>query len=615
MPPGTAPLRCLACPVVPRSHDSWADLVAAGLLQPPDRLGVLAATSRGAAESFFASRGVEPALLLDGNQVVGLGRRLPDALRDAGIDVLVVHSAAWRRQTFSYLYVAALATAPVRTRLVVDEERGTVERVSRATTAQALSLAPLEALRGLTRVGGELTRHVAGTAFGHAAGTAFGHAAGRRGPGAPHDLDLREDGDGPWVLSIWRGAPDAPVGGSVTHISGIMSGFRAAGFRTALVSNCTPPPQVTRVVDRFVVTAPASPGARLTSDVDRFTTNAGFRRAGVRVGLEHPPAFVYQRHGFLLAAGVDTARRLTCPLVVEWNGSAVWARNHWNRPIGSAFVRRRLVDPLAASVERRVVTAATLVVAVSERAAEMAVDAGADAERVVVVPNGVDVSRLPDPAAQPGPGGHDARTPSRPGRVLVGWIGSFGPWHGAEVRIRSRLQLPPTVELLLVGDGPERGRCQALASELGVVDRIEWAGTLAHDVALRRLSACDVLVAPHLPLPDTPFFGSPTKIFEYMALGRPIVASRLEQIGEVLLDGSTARLVTPGSVDDLAAGIAWVLTQPDGGRRLGRNAREEAMRRHTWDSRARLVLDRLAVTALSPPGSGPAVPSPLAGVV
>jgi glycosyltransferase involved in cell wall biosynthesis len=130
-------------------------------------------------------------------------------------------------------------------------------------------------------------------------------------------------------------------------------------------------------------------------------------------------------------------------------------------------------------------------------------------------------------------------------------------------------------------------------------------------------------VAPHLPLPDTPFFGSPTKIFEYMALGRPIVASRLEQIGELLVDATTARLVTPGSADDLAAGITSVLGQPDGGRSLGRQAREEALCHHTWDERARLILDHLGVAAASPPaarrnavcGSATAPPPSLRGVV
>jgi glycosyltransferase involved in cell wall biosynthesis len=84
------------------------------------------------------------------------------------------------------------------------------------------------------------------------------------------------------------------------------------------------------------------------------------------------------------------------------------------------------------------------------------------------------------------------------------------------------------------------------------------------------------------------------KIFEYMAIGRPIVASRLEQLGDVLEHERTALLVPPGDVDKLAEGIERVLAAPDRGASLGRAAREEVERSHTWDRRAADVLDGLA---------------------
>jgi glycosyltransferase involved in cell wall biosynthesis len=102
-----------------------------------------------------------------------------------------------------------------------------------------------------------------------------------------------------------------------------------------------------------------------------------------------------------------------------------------------------------------------------------------------------------------------------------------------------------------------------------------------------------VLVSPHVPLPGTPFFGSPTKLFEYMALGLPIVASRLEQLGEVLSDDRTACLVDPDDPGALAKGILRVRELPDHGRALGRAARAEAERHHTWDHRAADMLAAL----------------------
>jgi glycosyltransferase involved in cell wall biosynthesis len=239
-------------------------------------------------------------------------------------------------------------------------------------------------------------------------------------------------------------------------------------------------------------------------------------------------------------------------------------------------------------MERNIIARTTLVAAVSQQAADMAFESGASPDGTVVIPNAVDVEQV-DLSLKGTP---VAPTNSGP---LLGWGGSFGPWHGAEVIVSALSRLPCNVRLVMVGDGLGRPSCEELARSLGVSDRVEWTGALPREFALRTLARCDVLVSPHTPLPGQPFFGSPTKLFEYMALGRPIVASRLGQIGEILDDGVTARLVTPGDVDDLVQGILSVLRLPDRGRRLGEAARREAVSNHTWDSRARVLLARLEI--------------------
>ena len=228
--------------------------------------------------------------------------------------------------------------------------------------------------------------------------------------------------------------------------------------------------------------------------------------------------------------------------------------------------------------------------AVSRRAAEMAVECGADPERVLVVPNAVDLANLPAPVGPP-------PTSDSP---EIGWVGSFGPWHGAPILIEA-MPLLPEVRAVVIGEGAERSACMARAVTLGVNDRIEWTGALPHPEAVARLSRCDVLASPHVPSDGQAFFGSPTKIFEYMAVGRPIVASRLEQLEEVLDDGRTAVLVRPGSVDDFARGVRQVLALPDRGHSVGVAARAEAEAHHTWDARARDLLGHLSRRRASEP--------------
>ena len=106
------------------------------------------------------------------------------------------------------------------------------------------------------------------------------------------------------------------------------------------------------------------------------------------------------------------------------------------------------------------------------------------------------------------------------------------------------------------------------------------------------LDACDILVAPHIPLADgSDFFGSPTKIFEYMAMGKAIVASRLGQIGDVLADHETALVVEPGNTDQIADAIVRLVDSSGLRARLGQNAREVAVKNHTWTHNARRVLE------------------------
>jgi len=108
------------------------------------------------------------------------------------------------------------------------------------------------------------------------------------------------------------------------------------------------------------------------------------------------------------------------------------------------------------------------------------------------------------------------------------------------------------------------------------------------------LSACDVLVSPHTAQADGgEFFGSPTKLFEYMAMGRPIVASAVGQIAQVLRDGDSALLVPPDDPAALSAAILRVVDDPCLRQRLGAAARLDAERHFTWQQHAARLLAAL----------------------
>jgi len=161
------------------------------------------------------------------------------------------------------------------------------------------------------------------------------------------------------------------------------------------------------------------------------------------------------------------------------------------------------------------------------------------------------------------------------------------------------------MHFLFVGDGAYAPKVRSiLGPDLGA-PYVTLAGFRPQEEGPAILAASDIHLSPHVPNPDgTPFFGSPTKLFEYMAMERPIVASDLDQIGRVLKGwrpgrdadarGPAAILTVPGSVESLIEGIRAAVSLPEEERRrLGALARAYVLESFTWDRNVAVFLERL----------------------
>jgi len=263
-------------------------------------------------------------------------------------------------------------------------------------------------------------------------------------------------------------------------------------------------------------------------------------------------------------------------------------------------------EQLAGRIERANLAYADLIVVVSGALRDELLARGIPAERILVNPNGVDPDRY-------APARDGAPVRCRSGleaKLVIGFIGTFGPWHGAEVlarAIRPVVERLPQAHFLFVGDGIRMAAVREVVAREGVASYVTFTGLVPQDEAPAYLAACDILASPHVPNADgSRFFGSPTKLFEYMAMGKGIVASDLEQIGEVLTHDRTAWLVRPGDVEDLVAGIVTLGSDPEVRTRLGVAARAEAVARYTWDAHVRRILGRMEeLGLLSPQGNLP----------
>jgi len=172
-------------------------------------------------------------------------------------------------------------------------------------------------------------------------------------------------------------------------------------------------------------------------------------------------------------------------------------------------------------------------------------------------------------------------------------VSSFGPWHGVETTLeafavvkRRNPELVARSKLVLVGRGGGFDAARQLAASLGLSGDVVFTGPVPSEATPGMLAAADILLSPQVSNQDgSLFFGSPTKLFEYMAMGKPIIASDLAQIGEILADGDTAILTPPGDVPALADALERGFANPAGLMPLGKAARTLLESQHTWSVR------------------------------
>ena len=390
---------------------------------------------------------------------------------------------------------------------------------------------------------------------------------------------------GPGSVAYLRPAPTLRylgqyVGGAAAHTTGVINGLTRNGLDVEVYAPERP---------EGIQTAGSTlvPLRRIFHLVHWLTVTA-YSHDVVAAARPRPADFVYQRYVLGSYAGLELAQRLGVPLVLEFNGSEIWSHKNWGAG------RLPLADTLE-EIEERNVRDASLVVVVSEIIRDELIERGIEPERVLANPNGVDVGELAPFRLEP------LLPEDRP---TVGFVGTFGLWHGVTLLpdlIEAVARLAPETRWVLIGGGGLHRQVSEEIRRRGLSGNVELTGVIARDEAMARLAACHVCVSPHVPNPDgTRFFGSPTKVFEYMGLGKPIVAADLEQIGEVLEHERTALLHEPGDVEAAAAAVARLLGDPALRAALGAAALEEAERTYSWDAHVRRILDALESRVRAP---------------
>ena len=289
---------------------------------------------------------------------------------------------------------------------------------------------------------------------------------------------------------------------------------------------------------------------------------------------------VYERYALLATAGGSAARAVGIPHLLEVNAPLAHEQH----------VHRGLVFAHAArEVERSIARNADAVVAVSASVARWLAAEGVRRSRISLLPNAVDPKRFRVGAAE------RAALRTHLGladSAVIGFVGTLKPWHDVDALIRAtamlvRAGLP--ARLLVVGDGPERSRLEALARAERVEALTMFVGSVAHADVPRYLAAVDVAAVTYRS--ESGFYFSPLKLFEYLAAARPVVAANAGDIGHCIRHGETGLLYPPGDDRALADALLELIVDRERASRLASSGRAHVCAEHTWAGNARAVVE------------------------
>jgi glycosyltransferase involved in cell wall biosynthesis len=289
---------------------------------------------------------------------------------------------------------------------------------------------------------------------------------------------------------------------------------------------------------------------------------------------------IYERNAFFCLAGTLSAKKFNIPIIIEVNEVS-----------GIERIRDQILVSVAQKIERDNLKNASAVIVVSEFLKKHIVSKGIDANNVHVLPNAVD-DRTFDPNkidckyVVENFGLQDV--------VVVGFIGGLVKWHNFEFLLQSFKEVlsitSHKIKLLIVGDGPLKNDLQILVGQLDLQDMVIFSGKVPHNEIPAFIKSMDICVVPH-----SNEYRSPIKMFEYMAMAKPVVAPRLEAIEEVITDRGNGLLFEIGNIKSIVAVLIDLINDEKKRLTLGKNARESILSLHTWKYNAQKTIELLNI--------------------
>ena len=212
-------------------------------------------------------------------------------------------------------------------------------------------------------------------------------------------------------------------------------------------------------------------------------------------------------------------------------------------------------------------------------------------DKIVVNPNGVDTDFFKNDDIA----GMKIRSKlGLNGKIVNGFAGTFGVYHGAEYlasAVKEIVKRNHNAMFLFIGDGETRPKVQDIIKTAGIERNVIFTGLIPYNDVPAYLSACDILHTPCINNEDSSeYFGSPTKLFEYMGMGKPIIATNVGQQAEVIQNGINGILVNEKSPEEIAEAAILLSKEMELSEILSNNSRKDAIEKWDWVNNAKRII-------------------------
>jgi len=323
---------------------------------------------------------------------------------------------------------------------------------------------------------------------------------------------------------------------------------------------------------KFVRKILPAPIAMRIRDHARIRHGKNYAEKLVMVAHERKPDVILETHIAFSLAGKIASEVTGIPLVLDDCSPA-----HEEEQQYGVGLRND-----ALSIHRMVTNQAGLIVAVNQTMHDLLTSDGVKPEKILILENGID-----DSVFHPGIDGSDLRNKHQipSDEIVIVFVGSFQPYHKVDLLLDAfnRIKNDANVHLLLVGDGRTLQQCAALVKSLRIESQVTFTGRVPYSQVPHYLAAGDIAV-----MPATNDYGNPMKVYEYMALGKVVVAPDQSTIREIGTHGQDCYLFVPEDISSLAGALRVLVSDQGLRNRLSVAAAKKAVK-NSWSQRAEVL--------------------------